>query len=131
MSSWVVLDMLDMVDMLAMVYTGLVTLSPSTELLARTPGRENSGWLLIPVRTPERFGVGMPGMLLTVVSGLLAAIWRRPRLAPDTVTLAGTGKLSDLGLLTGGSPRELPVSEFLRSPGPGLSTSLLWREFLQ
>ena len=109
----------------------MLTLSACTELLARTPGRENSGWLLMPVRTPDRFGVGIPGMLLTVVTVLLAAIWRRPRLAPDTVTLAGTGKLSERGLFTGGSPIELPVSDFLRSPGPGLIKSLLWREFLQ
>ena len=28
-----------------------------------TPGSENRGWDLMPVRTPERLGVGMPGTL--------------------------------------------------------------------
>ena len=87
----------------------------------------------MPVRTPDRLGVGMPGMLLTVVTDLLPAICSSPWLAPVTVTFAGTGKLSDRERLTGGSPRDVPVSDFLRSPGvgAGLMMSLMCREFLQ
>ena len=41
--------------------TNGTALSCSAGSLARTPGSEKSGGALMPVSTPERFGVGIPG----------------------------------------------------------------------
>ena len=48
------------------VYTGFIIPSGNPFVLFRfrsdlAPGRENRGWVFIPVRTPDRFGVGIPG----------------------------------------------------------------------
>ena len=119
------------------VNTGLVTeavTSDTTETRGSTdltPGRENRGWDLMPVRTPERLGVGMPGMVemvvLTVVVTTLvpAAICNNPMFCSlVTVTLAGIvlGYESTRDLFTGGSPctATRPNSGFRRSPILGL-----------
>ena len=69
---------------------GAATLLRSTDwvllmISGRTPGSENKGTALMPVKTPDRFGVGMPVRLkLLVVMARGLAICRRPVEVPLT-----------------------------------------------
>jgi hypothetical protein len=117
---------------------------------ARTPGREKRGGALMPVRTPERFGVGTPerekaadarGRAICSSPGWLETGEESGRKAATaSVRAASTGRLSERARLALGSPRP-SASLRRRSPGLGFGAtvelgrtsrpSVAWLELLQ